>query len=574
METRSKRGTHERDVQPQPEQAEDQTEPQPEQPECSSRQTDPQPEQTEDQSRQAGPQLEKPEESTGLAAMMRQMLAQSAAQSKQMAAQSKQMADQSAALKTSQAELKEHVTTTLAEHSERLEQRLMGQVTQEMDRVRQSFQREVTAVSDRVDVIQRGQDLQQQQLTSQQQRMDSLVGEQESQHKEVGEKLFALSGRLDAVQRELYHRVATVEGTRVTESLSSAGGSRPISPVREGGSVRIKTRPIPYDGRTSWVGYKAQFDLISDLNGWSTDDRARYLAASLAGPALMVLTNLSATERLSYVHLTEALNTRFNEGRSAELARVKLDNRRQLPNEKLAQYASEVESLTQLAYPTAGGDARDILTRERFLKGLFSGELRKQIKLSRPATFAEMLGMAIELDAVLQGEAEGIDRGYSRRPAIVRQVREEDSSPRKRARGACFLCGSLSHQQAQCSVQSSSRSLPLNGNSRRNNQAADADARTRRESRSNNACGRSEQVESSAQNTSADVLSAIETLSKRVDALAARQPRDVSNNAGRSYSVPRDAAPRRGECFECHSPSHYRNQCPLLLSQSAPVDLN
>jgi hypothetical protein len=551
---------------------------------------------------QEAPTERQPEAQTGMEAMMQQLLAQMSSQAQQLTSQAtsqaqhareaearmmSQMTSQAqlaeAALRSSQEQLQSRVATTLAEHAEHLETRLLGQLSQETEKIRAVFQREVSAVRERVDVLERGQELQQQHLSSQQQkldRLDSVVGEQLQRSKEVCEKLFALTGRLDVVQREQYQRVATVEGGRVTESLPSVGLSRQMSPVRDGGSIRIKTRPVPFDGKNSWVGYKAQFDLISDLNGWSLTERAHYLAASLAGPALTVLTNLSDVERLSYVHLTEALNTRFNDGRSAELARIKLDNRRQLANEKLAQYASEVESLTHLAYPTAGGEARDILTRERFLKGLISGELRKQIKLSRAVTFAEMLGTAIELDAVLQCEADNADRVNYRRP-VVRQVREEGGSPRKRARGACFRCGSLSHQQAYCDAAPTDsepllpRGANLNANSRRNVQPANAVARNRRASESGNERVCVVEADSNVQtsNLSADLVGAVERLSRRVDALAAdRRPRDGFGSGGRSGSVPRGATSRRGECFECGSVSHYRNRCPMLLM--APECLN
>jgi hypothetical protein len=538
-----------------------------------------------------------------------------AAQQQQLAAQENQMQ-----------QLRTQVTVTLAEHSERLESRLVGQLRQETEKIRTAFQREVTAVGERVEAVEKGQDLQQQQLASQQQRLDRLdstVGEHSSRHHEVGEKLIALTGRVDAVQRELYQRLSTTVGGRVAESFNGTGLSRPISPSVEGGSVKIKTRPAPFDGRTSWVGYKAQFDLIADLNGWTLTDRAQYLAASLAGPALTILTNLPVSERLSYAHLTEALNTRFNEGRSAELARVRLDNRKQLPNEKLALYASEVENLTQLAYPTAGGEARDVLTRERFLKGLHSSELRKQIKLSRAVTFPEMLGTAIELEAVLLGEADSSDHVIARR-SVVRLIHEEGGSPCKRARGACFRCGSLSHQLAYCDAAPADCERPpprmsnLTANSRRNFQPANALARVRRASDSRGGNLRLESDESGerTQNLSGDVLGAIERLGRRVDALAAdrrqcnvtggialaadgrplgasggrggvaltvdrhqrevsnsysngasvveRPQREVSGNAKRSGSVPRGGSTRRGECYECGSATHYRNRCPML----------
>jgi hypothetical protein len=578
-----------------------------------------------------------PAQPTGMEEMLQKLLQQLTSQGQQMTSQGQQLTSQGqlaqqaeermvqqmashalqteAALKTSQEQLQMRVTTTLAEHAENLERRLVGQLSQETEKIREVFRKEVSAVCERVDAVERGQEIQQQHLASQQQkldRLDAVVGRQEIQHKEVGVQLHALTGQVDAVQRELYQRLSTIEGGRAAESLNGRGLSRPETPSVEGGSVKIKTRPAPFDGRTSWVGYKAQFDLIADLNGWTLTDRAQYLAASLAGPALTILTNLGVSERLSYEHLTEALNTRFNEGRSAELARVRLDNRKQLSNEKLALYASEVENLTQLAYPTAGAEARDVLTRERFLKGLLSSELRKQIKLARAATFPAMLGVAIELEAVLLGEADSADHLIARRSA-VRLIQEDGSSPRKRVRGACFRCGSLSHQLAFCDADPAdcerlpSRTSGLIANSRRNFQPANVSARVRRASDSRGEFVHLENDESSekTQNLSSDILGAIERLGRRVDVLAAdrrqrdvaggsalaangrsfeasggrggaaavveRPQRGVTGNARRSGSLPRGGSTRRGECFECGSAEHYRNSCPLLRN-SQPLN--
>jgi hypothetical protein len=158
---------------------------------------------------------------------------------------------------------------------------------------------------------------------------------------------------------------------------------------------------------------------------------------------------------------------------------------------------------------------------------------------------------------------------------VVRQVREEGGSPRKRARGACFRCGSFSHLRANCDAAPadceplSPRGPNLNANYRRNVQPANAVVRTRRASEDN--CERINSVEpdSNAQlsSLSADLAGAVERLSRRVDALAAdRQPSDGFGRGKRSGSLPRGATSRRGDCFECGSGSHYRNRCPLLQS--------
>ena len=81
--------------------------------------------------------------------------------------------------------------------------------------------------------------------------------------------------------------------------------------------------------------YKTQFDIIAELNGWSDAEKACHLAAALQCQALTVLNTLSASDRTDYQKLAAVLTDRFDQNRSAELALVKLDNRRRNPRESL-----------------------------------------------------------------------------------------------------------------------------------------------------------------------------------------------------------------------------------------------
>ena len=72
--------------------------------------------------------------------------------------------------------------------------------------------------------------------------------------------------------------------------------------------------PSPYDGKTSWDDYQAQFELIAELNGWNTSTMAIYLAVSLSGCAQAVLTDLDANSRRNYKALRDVLSLRWENG--------------------------------------------------------------------------------------------------------------------------------------------------------------------------------------------------------------------------------------------------------------------
>ena len=268
---------------------------------------------------------------------------------------------------------------------------------------------------------------------------------------QVSSELAAVTARVDAVQRELYDRISVVQSRPSSvvhvDERASVSGSLP--------SGKMRAKPNSYDGKISFPLYRVQFDMVAELNCWSDIEKARHLAASLQGQALTVLTTLSAADRIDYQRLCAVLSDRFDQNRSAELALVKLDNRRRNARESLQSYSADVEQLVLFAYPAVNSDTRDVMTRDRFLRGLDS-ELRKQVKLSRPVTYMDTLNVALEIESVLVSEADaGQDR--SNRRAVRRvsgRVDDSDSEPtssrRDMSKITCFNCRKTGHYKNQC----------------------------------------------------------------------------------------------------------------------------
>ena len=82
-----------------------------------------------------------------------------------------------------------------------------------------------------------------------------------------------------------------------------------------GGGAQLQ-KPPSFDGRSPWDAYKLQFEMLSTVNGWSSAQKATYLAVSVRGPALTVLTNISEDHRGDYDVLIAALDKRFGGGTS------------------------------------------------------------------------------------------------------------------------------------------------------------------------------------------------------------------------------------------------------------------
>ena len=87
-----------------------------------------------------------------------------------------------------------------------------------------------------------------------------------------------------------------------------------------------------------------------------------------------------------------------------------------------AEYAADVDQLVQIAYPTIGADARDILVQQAFCRGLNCPEMCKQLKLSRPRCYADLVSLSLQIEAVNLAENQSLND----RRVAVRNVAEAE----------------------------------------------------------------------------------------------------------------------------------------------------
>ena len=119
----------------------------------------------------------------------------------------------------------------------------------------------------------------------------------------------------------------------------------PQSPTPSGDKPRI--RPSPYDGVSSWDDYRAQFELVAELNRWDNCTKAIYLAASLQGSARATLGDLDPRKRKDFSALIEALESRFGSKHQTEMYRAQLRCRTRKRDETLPQLAQAIQRLTR-----------------------------------------------------------------------------------------------------------------------------------------------------------------------------------------------------------------------------------
>ena len=183
---------------------------------------------------------------------------------------------------------------------------------------------------------------------------------------------------------------------------------------------KLCMKPATYDGTGLWNDYLSHFESVSLLNHWTETEKGLYLAASLRCQALGILGNQPRDDRQNYTRLVQSLQDRFAPSNQTELYRSQLRERRQKASESLPEMGQDVRRLTNLAYPTASSDLKEILAIEQFLDGLYDSEMRLKIKQARPSSLNDAIQRAVELEA--------FNRAEKRRTETVRWMEHKSSA--------------------------------------------------------------------------------------------------------------------------------------------------
>ena len=257
--------------------------------------------------------------------------------------------------------------------------------------------------------------------------VETDTGRNDRTSRRPGHRLSADSTRDDIYERGMARGQDARSGRRlglspVREPSIHYTHPSPTSNARDQDAARSKIymKPATYDGTGLWNDYLSHFESVSLLNHWSETEKGLYLAASLRGQALGILGNQPKDDRQNYTRLVQSLQDRFAPSNQTELYRAQLRERRQKASESLPEMGQDVRRLTNLAYPAASSDLKEILAIEQFLDGLYDSEMRLKIKQARPSSLNDAIQRAVELDAFNKAE--------KRRTETVRWMEHKSST--------------------------------------------------------------------------------------------------------------------------------------------------
>ena len=221
---------------------------------------------------------------------------------------------------------------------------------------------------------------------------------------------------------DLGHPVVSESGgftpRRGGDALPSSIGVEARSTSRRGGyaaGVSSGRKPLvmpgSYDGSTSLMEYLSHFMLVTQVNGWTSQEAALYLGVSLSGPARRLLSGVDHGAADGLERLIAALERRFQPRDQEAIYRAQLKARRQQKGESISQLSDAVEQLVRQAYPSADSGTLDELSLDYFTAALASNDHRQWVHQSRPTSYPAAVAVAQHAEAFFRAEEErGIHR--------------------------------------------------------------------------------------------------------------------------------------------------------------------
>jgi len=152
----------------------------------------------------------------------------------------------------------------------------------------------------------------------------------------------------------------------------------PFDSLRTG---NIKLKPDIYDGSVSLNEFLIQFELIARANRWTGEAKTAILISCLRGKARGVLESVFDLENVSYDDLKSKLELRFGETHSLQNYYSQFTNRRQKFGEDIASLGSDLERLSQLAYPECSQVVRDKIACAQFVSALSNRFVSRTLQL-------------------------------------------------------------------------------------------------------------------------------------------------------------------------------------------------
>lgn len=248
--------------------------------------------------------------------------------------------------------------------------------------------------------------------------------------------------------------------------------------------------PNKFEVDGNWEDYLLQFDMYSQLNNWTEEQRCLFLGLCLSDKAFAAFKELPTAVKNNYKALTEELKKKFSPVERVLVEKLKFSTRQWAKGEPLADLAADIRAQASKAYPHLSMAAQEELALDRFVDAL-PNNIRTLVRQRVPAEIATALSVAMQQEAILEVEKRSevnaatlhrhesvvsshleavLQQNAAAMNAMTQMMQQliasttsisNSSAPamsrprdtrRRRDPPTCWTCGQVGHRQASCTT--------------------------------------------------------------------------------------------------------------------------
>ena len=169
--------------------------------------------------------------------------------------------------------------------------------------------------------------------------------------------------------------------------------------------MALSTRPVvlpeTYCGTANWDEWESQFENVAAVNGWSEEDKLKWLKVRLSGRAQTAFRRLPAASRANFSEALKALRLRFEPPSRKTRYQAELQHRRKKKDENWADLADDLRMIAEKAYPNLEDEAKETLALQAYLAQLSDPQVAFGVKQKTPKDLDEAVTATIELESYL-----------------------------------------------------------------------------------------------------------------------------------------------------------------------------
>lgn len=157
--------------------------------------------------------------------------------------------------------------------------------------------------------------------------------------------------------------------------------------------------PETFTGEGEWSQWVSHFENVAAVNKWSADEQLLWLKVRLTGRAQKAFERLPEAARASYAEAKKALKERFEPTSKKSLYQAEFQTRRKKRTEGWAEYAEDLKTIVDKAYPDLQDAAREQMALTHYLTQIENPQVAFAVKQQKPANLDAAVTATLEMES-------------------------------------------------------------------------------------------------------------------------------------------------------------------------------